>query len=250
MGALHEGHLSLVREAKRENDYVVASIFVNPTQFNNLEDLNLYPRNEVRDFDLLQSEKCSIVFFPDVNEMYPEKDTREFDFNGLDTEMEGKFRPGHFNGVAQIVTKLFDLVIPDKVYFGKKDYQQMTIIKYIIKKLNYPIKLVSVDTVREPDGLAMSSRNLRLTKEQRQLAPKIYQTLLIAKEMAKTSSIETVQNFVADTLNKTPFMKVEYFNIVDSNTLKIIENWNDTDSKVGCIAVYCGDIRLIDNIEF
>lgn len=250
MGALHEGHLSLVRSAKKQNDIVVVSIFVNPTQFNNQEDLINYPRNETKDIDMLQQEQCDIVFIPAVEEMYAKPDTRIFDFGTLDKIMEGEFRPGHFNGVAQIVTKLFDIVNPDKAYFGKKDFQQLAIIKYVVKALNYTVEIVAADTVRERDGLAMSSRNGRLSEEQRKYAPDIYKTLQAAVSMKNSHSIQSVEKWVTDTVNKIPTMKVQYFSIVDADTLQPILNWTDTNSIIGCIAVFCKTVRLIDNITF
>ncbi|HON17735.1 MAG TPA: pantoate--beta-alanine ligase [Salinivirgaceae bacterium] len=250
MGALHEGHLSLIRTAQQEIDVVVVSIFVNPTQFNNKEDLRLYPRKEASDLEKLQAIQCDVVFVPDEQEMYPEPDTREFDLGHFAHVMEGKFRPGHFNGVVQIVTKLFDVVQPHKAYFGQKDFQQLAIIQYITKKLGYSIEIVPVPTVRESDGLAMSSRNERLTPEQRAIAPLIYKTLQNAVLKQKSLSVSELELWVTEQINQLPFLRVEYFQVVNSETLLPINNWHEKCKIIGCIAVFCGDVRLIDNIFF
>lgn len=250
MGALHEGHLTLVRQSVQNNSCTIVSIFVNPTQFNNKEDLKHYPRNEKADFAMLKEANCDAVFFPSVEEMYPEPDAREFDLGSLTTVMEGEFRPGHFNGVVQIVTRLFDTVKPTHAYFGEKDYQQLAVIQYIVKQLKYNIKIVPVPTVREKDGLAMSSRNLRLTPQQRKIAPKIYETISEAKKAINGYTVREVENIVVNKINSIEGLKVEYFAIVDNQTLQPVDSWHEKCGKIGCIAVYCGDIRLIDNIKF
>ncbi len=250
MGALHEGHLTLVREASKNDSCVVVSIFVNPTQFNNKEDLRLYPRKEETDFAMLRSEKCDVVFFPDVDEMYPEPDTRIFDLGELATVMEGEFRPGHFNGVAQVVSKLFDIVQPDRAYFGKKDFQQLAIIQHITRQLHYSVEIIPVPTVREPDGLAMSSRNERLTKEQRAIAPHIYKTLFKAVATGQQMPPEALEALVIKEIDGVAGLRTEYFKIVNAQTLQPISSWHEKCNKVGCVAVYCGDVRLIDNISF
>jgi pantoate--beta-alanine ligase len=250
MGALHEGHLSLVRCCRAENDIVVVSIFVNPTQFNDKEDLANYPRTLDRDLELLRQENTDVVFCPTVEEMYPEPDTRTFDLGGLDATMEGAFRPGHFNGVVQIVTKLFDVVRPHRAYFGEKDFQQLTIIRYIVNQLHIPVQVVSCPIVREPDGLAMSSRNMLLGPNERQAAPIISQVLFKAKNLKHTLSVDELKKWVVAQIDANPYLKTEYFEIVDDVKLQPVSSWEDPVSKVGCIAVRAGKIRLIDNIRF
>jgi pantoate--beta-alanine ligase len=250
MGALHEGHLSLVRCCRAENDIVVVSIFVNPTQFNDKEDLANYPRTLDRDLELLRQENTDVVFCPTVEEMYPEPDTRTFDLGGLDATMEGAFRPGHFNGVVQIVTKLFDVVRPHRAYFGEKDFQQLTIIRYIVNQLHIPVQVVSCPIVREPDGLAMSSRNILLGPNERQAAPIISQVLFKAKNLKHTLSVDELKKWVVAQIDANPYLKTEYFEIVDDVKLQPVSSWEDPVSKVGCIAVRAGKIRLIDNIRF
>lgn len=248
MGALHAGHISLVRQARQQNEFTVVSIFVNPTQFNNKEDLVLYPRTLDTDLPLLEKEGCDCVFIPDEKEMYPEPDLRVFSFGNLDKVMEGKFRPGHFNGVAQIVTKLFDIVNPDRAYFGQKDFQQLAIIRKLASDCRYPVEIVACPIVREADGLAMSSRNTRLSPVERQHAPLIFKTMLQAKETGTSVSPESLKKSVIDAINKDPFLQVEYFEIVDGKTLQPVKSWDKPGTKIGCIAVHAGKIRLLDNI--
>ncbi len=250
MGALHEGHLSLVQKAGSMCDIVVVSIFVNPTQFNDTNDLANYPRTLESDLNLLSTVKCDFVFFPSVEEVYPEPDARLFEFGNLDKVMEGAFRPGHFNGVAQVVSKLFAMVLPDMAFFGRKDFQQMAVIREMVRQMNDPVEIVACDIVREADGLAMSSRNRLLLPEYRDCAPVIYKTLLEAKDLSREKPVNEVKEFVADRINATLLLKVEYFEIVDDATLMPVESWNQSGTKVGCIAVYAGKIRLIDNIIF
>lgn len=250
MGALHNGHLQLVARAAKENDVCVVSIFVNPTQFNDKSDLEKYPRTPEADCRLLETVGCSIVFLPSVEEMYPEEDARIFDFSPLDEVMEGPLRPGHFNGVGQVVSKLFDAVMPHKAYFGLKDFQQLAIIQLMVKQMNFPIEIVPCPIVREADGLAMSSRNVRLTAEQRAVAPAIYAALKSSVEMSKTESLEVVKRSVEEAIRREPLFKLDYFEIVDGRTLQSIGSWNQTDYPVGCIALYCGPVRLIDNIAY
>ena len=248
MGALHEGHISLVENAANECDAVVISIFVNPTQFNNPEDLERYPRNLETDLNLLANVGCDLVFAPSVDEMYPVPDSRKFQFGDLETVMEGKHRPGHFNGVAQVVSKLFDMVKPDRAYFGLKDFQQLAIIKSMVKQLNMPVEIVPCPTVREKNGLAMSSRNELLSAEERKNASIISETIFMAKELVGQKPVNELKEWVIEKINHNPFLKVEYFEIVDDTTLQPIKNWEEENTKVGCIAVYCGKVRLIDNI--
>lgn len=250
MGALHEGHLSLVEKAASQCDIVVVSIFVNPTQFNDKNDLANYPRTLESDMKLLSKVRCEYIFSPSVEEVYPVPDTRKFEFGTLERVMEGTFRPGHFNGVAQVVSRLFEIILPDKAFFGRKDFQQMAIIKELVRQLNVPIEIVPCDIVREKDGLAMSSRNKLLLPEHRNCAPLIYQTLKEAKEISLTKSIEEVKKFVVNQINANHLLSVEYFDIVNETTLMSVANWSDPGTKVGCIAVYAGKIRLIDNIVF
>ncbi len=250
MGALHQGHLSLVNQAGQENDIVVVSIFVNPTQFNDPGDLTRYPRTLDKDMELLSGIKCNYIFAPEVREIYPEPDTRKFNFGDLETVMEGKFRPGHFNGVAQVVSKLFDIVKPDRAYFGLKDFQQLAVIKNMVSQLKIDIKVVPCEIVREADGLAMSSRNSLLTPQYRGIAPVIRQTLLKAKEKAASMPVNDLREWVIKELSSTGNLRVEYFEIVDDTRLQPVLSWDEPVVKVGCVALYAGEIRLIDNIVF
>lgn len=250
MGALHAGHASLVKRCVEENDVAVVSVFVNPTQFNDKNDLIKYPRTLDADCELLGSVGASFVFAPSVEEMYPEPDTRVFSFSPLDTVMEGKFRPGHFNGVAQIVSKLFDAVQPDRAYFGEKDFQQLAIIREMVKQLHYNLEIVGCPIVREEDGLALSSRNARLSTVEREIALNISKTLYKSRTFAADHSVEETLQFVESEIGKVQGLQLEYFEIVDGNTLQSIANWDDTTYAVGCITVFCGEVRLIDNIKY
>jgi pantoate--beta-alanine ligase len=250
MGALHEGHLSLVKRAGEETDFVVVSIFVNPTQFNNKEDLTRYPRNLSRDLELLEKSSCRLVFAPEADEVYPEEDTRKFNFGALENVMEGKFRPGHFNGVAQVVSKFFEMVNPDKAYFGLKDFQQVAVINKMVEMLKIKVEIIPCPIIREKSGLAMSSRNMLLSVEERQNASLISKTLFSAVEMAKTHTVEDVRKWVIETIDTNPFLQTEYFEIVDFENLSPIDNWEAVVNKIGCIAVHCGKVRLIDNVIF
>lgn len=250
MGALHAGHASLVKRSVAENDVTVVSDFVNPTQFNDLNDLAKYPRTLEADCRLLEACGVSFVFAPTVEEIYPEPDTRQFSFAPLDTVMEGIYRPGHFNGVCQIVSKLFDIVKPDKAYFGEKDFQQLAIIREMVRQMHFPLEIVGCPIVREADGLALSSRNARLSAEQRQQALKISQTLFESRDFAKSHSVSETRQMVEEAINQAPGLRLEYFELVDGNTLQSIESWDETTYAVGCITVYCGEVRLIDNIKY
>ena len=250
MGALHAGHLSLVERCVAENDVCVVSVFVNPTQFNNQTDLEKYPRTLEADAALLAGAKCSILFAPSVKQIYPKPDTRVFDFGQLDKVMEGVHRPGHFNGVGQVVSRLFDIVKPGKAYFGEKDYQQLAIIRKMVKDYKYPIEIVGCPIVREKDGMALSSRNMRLSKDERKRAVRISQTLFKSVEMAATKSLEEVKQWVIDEINKDSILNVEYYEIVNSETMQSVKSWKDADKITGCITVYCGEVRLIDNIQY
>lgn len=260
MGALHEGHISLISAARKDNDIVVASVFVNPIQFNNPEDLEKYPRTEEADCQKLEKAGTDIVFIPTVNEMYPEPVTETYHFGAIEEVMEGPQRPGHFSGVAVVVKRLFDLTKPDRAYFGEKDFQQVAIIRSLLQQIQYPIEIVPCPIVRADDGLALSSRNMRLSKEARTIAPVIYETLQQATEMAEYDDVESVKDWVVDTLtnyhliNPIPQQlrfEPEYFEIVDSLSLQPISSWEEAEKQaIGCIAVWLDGVRLIDMIKF
>lgn len=250
MGALHAGHVSLVNKAVSETQVVVVSIFVNPTQFNDKNDLERYPRNLDADLKLLEKTGCQIVFAPKTEEIYPEPDKRKFYFGNLETVMEGKHRPGHFNGVAQVVNKLFEIVRPDKAFFGLKDFQQLAIIKNMVAQLKLPVEIIPCDIVREESGLAMSSRNELLSPEERKNAALISETLFKAKEQTKEKSVNELKNWITDTINKNRYLNVEYVEIVDDVQLQPVKSWSEKAVKVACVAVFCGKVRLIDNIVF
>jgi pantoate--beta-alanine ligase len=255
MGALHEGHLSLMRNAIAECPVVVISIYVNPTQFNNKEDLKRYPRTPEADLDLLKKvlRKDDLVFTPSDSEIYPTEDKRVFHFGNLDKVMEAKRRPGHFNGVAQVVSRLFDIVKPDIAYFGQKDFQQVAVIRELVRQLNFHIKISSNPIVREPDGLAMSSRNRLLEPEKRKAAPVLFKTISRASEMIREKDIPEIKKYVIGTINKAEGFEVEYFEIADDRELMPAETRKEMikgKKYYGCIAVKAGKIRLIDNIEF
>ena len=251
MGALHKGHLSLVKNSISNNDITVVSIFVNPTQFNNPNDLASYPRTVEKDLELLQTVGCDVVFAPEADDIYSKSETDsrfEFDFEGLDKVMEGKFRPGHFNGVVQIVSKLFDLVRPDRAYFGEKDFQQLAIIRSMTRRYNLPIEIVPCPIVREDSGLALSSRNSLLKDNEKQVAQHIYAVLNESRQFVPQTEVEELKQCVIAAIEQKPELKVEYFDIVDGHTLKSIGKWDECDYVVGCITVFCGNVRLIDNI--
>ena len=252
MGALHEGHLSLVRRARKENDLVAVSIFVNPTQFNNPTDLETYPRDEERDFRLLAPEGTDMVFAPSVSEIYPSGAVREkiFDLGAAAEVMEGPRRPGHFQGVAQIVSRLFELIRPHNAYFGEKDFQQIAVIRNMVASEKMDVNIIAFPIRRADDGLALSSRNALLTPEQRAVAPSIYRHLQQGVDYSHSHGVSDTRAYVEELINAEPEMKVEYFEIVDGRTLQPIEEWGETDYSVGCITVYCGKVRLIDNIAF
>lgn len=252
MGALHEGHASLVRKSVTNNDVTVVSVFVNPTQFNDPKDLNSYPRDINADCKLLESVKADYVFAPSVEEMYPTQDTRIFEFPPVSTVMEGAHRPGHFNGVCQVVSRLFYIVRPDKAYFGEKDWQQIAVVKAMVRSLSLNVEIVECPIVRDTDGLARSSRNALLSPEERETASQIYRALKSSIDYAKAHSLKDTHDYVVETINSSPILNVEYFEIVDGNTLLPVADWNDSDYIVGCITVYCGKmpVRLIDHIKY
>ncbi len=252
MGALHEGHASLVRRSVKDNDVTVVSVFVNPTQFNDKNDLTHYPRTLEADCLLLEDCKADYVLAPAVEEMYPTPDTRQFEYPPVSTVMEGAHRPGHFNGVCQVVSRLFYIVRPDRAYFGEKDWQQIAVVKAMVRHLQLPVQIVECPIVREEDGLAKSSRNTLLAPDERAIAPAIFKALKDSKEYAKTHTLKETHDYVVNTINAVDGLDVEYFSIVDGNTLQDIANWEDSPYVVGCITVYCGKtpIRLIDHIKY
>lgn len=250
MGALHAGHMSLIERARAENDIVVVSVFVNPTQFNNPDDLRTYPRTEEADCALLAEAGVDYALVPTVEEMYPEPDTRQFDLGPVAEVMEGAMRPGHFNGVAQVVSKLFAIVLPDRAYFGEKDFQQIAVIRRMAELEGFEIDIVACPIKRADDGLALSSRNVRLTAEQREIAPAIHKTLQSSVDWAKDHTVDETIKYVVDEINSFPHMQVEYYQIVDGATMQPIASWADSGQPVGCVTVFCGDVRLIDNIKY
>jgi len=250
MGALHQGHMSLVEKANAENDIVVVTIFVNPTQFNDPLDLDHYPRTLDQDLELLRQLEADLVFVPSVKEMYPQEDTHIFDLGGLEKVMEGKHRKGHFNGVAQIVSKLFLLIRPHRAYFGQKDFQQLVIIRRLVEILELNLNIVPCPIIRENDGLAMSSRNSRLSKEERKLAPKIYETLVQAREKMEDLTPSQLKEWVALQFKKQSELNLEYFEIVEDKGLTSIDEWDTSVNKVACLTVHLGQVRLIDNLNF
>lgn len=252
MGALHEGHASLVRKSVQENDVTVVSVFVNPTQFNDKNDLKNYPRTLDKDCELLEECGADYVLAPSVEEMYPTPDTRHFEYPPVSTVMEGAHRPGHFNGVCQVVSRLFYIVKPDRAYFGEKDWQQIAVIKAMVKHLGINVQIVECPIIRDEDGLARSSRNTLLAPDERAIAPNIYKALSESIVYAKTHTVGETHDWVVSQINSVEGLDVEYFSIVDGDTLLDVENWSDATHVVGCITVYCGKtpIRLIDHIHY
>ena len=252
MGALHAGHASLIRRSVSENDITVVSDFVNPTQFNDQNDLLRYPRTFEADCQLVEAIGADYIFYPSVEEMYPEADTRTFSYPPIDSVMEGPRRPGHFNGVCQIVSKLFYAVNPDRAYFGEKDFQQIAVIKAMVANLKIPVTICPCPIVREADGLALSSRNALLSADERVLAVNISKALFASKEFAHAHTVDETLAFVVDSINAHEGLEVEYYEIVDGDSLQKVSSWNDSESIVGCITVYCGQlpVRLIDNIRY
>ena len=252
MGALHAGHASLVKRSVAENGLTVVSVFLNPTQFNDKKDLEKYPRTLDADCALLESIGADVVFAPSVEEMYPEPDTRKFSYPPVDTVMEGAYRPGHFNGVCQIVSKLFAAAEPDRAYFGEKDFQQIAVIRAMVKDLKMPVEIVPCPVVREESGLTMSSRNTLLTDEERAVAAHINAVLVKSKNFATNHTLKETRRYVVDALNAIVGLEVQYFSIVDGRTLQELEAWTDSDYVVGCITVFCGSqpIRLIDHVKY
>ena len=250
MGALHDGHISLVDRARSENDIVVVSVFVNPTQFNNPDDLRTYPRTEEADCRRLADARVDYAFIPTVEEIYPEPDTRVFDLGPVAQVMEGAMRPGHFNGVAQIESRLFDIGRPHRAYFGEKDFQQIAVIRRMVATEGFDIQIIDCPIKREPDGLALSSRNVRLTPAHRAEAPKIHAILAASVAARATKTVAQVTADVIAAIDASPLMETEYYQIVDPVTLQPVTSWADTPHPVGCVTVWCGDVRLIDNIKY
>ena len=249
MGALHQGHLALIKASKTQNQITVSTIFVNPTQFNNPDDLLKYPRTIERDTELLKEVRCDVLFSPETDELYPQKSIVTLDFGHLDKVMEGKFRPGHFSGVGLVVSKLFHIVEPDHAYFGQKDWQQFAVISRLVDELKFNVKLHSVPTLREPDGLALSSRNLRLTAEQRITGSVFYRALVRAKrELKSGKNIAAVKKMVKEMVEHHPDIKLEYFEVAESENLNLLHDVDGTKRPIMCIAGYVGEVRLIDNM--
>ena len=249
MGALHQGHISLVERARAECDTVVVSVFVNPTQFNDKTDLKNYPRTPEADAAMLEAAGVDYVLFPSVEEIYPEPDTRIFDFGQIDKVMEGATRPGHFNGVAQVVSRLFAIVEPDKAYFGEKDFQQIAVIRAMMAQLGLTLEIVDCPIIRDTDGLALSSRNTLLTPEHRAAAPHIYEVLSAATTKLSEMTPQQLTSWVVSEIENNPLLKVIYFQAVDALSLQQVDSWDASDRIQGCIAVQAGQIRLIDNIK-
>ncbi len=247
MGALHPGHISLINFSKQQTDITVCSIFVNPTQFNNQADLKHYPRTPESDIKLLEEAGCDILYMPEVSDVYPENDNRKFDFGYLDTILEGATRPGHFNGVGQVVSILLEGVKPDKAFFGSKDYQQVMVVKSLVKQLNLSVEIIPCPILREADGLAMSSRNTRLTAEERKTAALIPQWMQEAITLVKENGIEAAKQFINEKVSKVPEMKLDYYEVCDAETLKSISEIKPNQKAITLIAVFVGNIRLIDN---
>ncbi len=249
MGALHRGHISLLEQSIKENDINIVSIFINPIQFNNKQDLEKYPRTLEDDCKKLEEAGCDIVFAPSAGEMYPEEVKEHYDFGQLEKVMEGEHRPGHFNGVAVVVKRLFDICMPHKAYFGEKDFQQLAIIKALVEQENMPLEIIGCPIIREEDGLAMSSRNIRLSPEERSIAPEIFKSLNWIKQQAGDRSIGEIVTLAEEKLNTMPGMKVEYIFIADEGTLMPVQSWDEADNIRAFIALFMGDVRLIDNLK-
>lgn len=250
MGALHDGHMSLVRQALNTCDVCIATVFVNPTQFNDPKDLETYPRTFEADAEKLKAAGTHAVFYPTVQEVYPTRDERIFNVGAVAEVMEGAYRPGHFNGVMQVVSRFFDIIKPDKAFFGEKDFQQIAVIRAMVRDLGLSVQILACPIVREADGLALSSRNVRLTPENRSRAPQIHRVLMESVSMMDTQTPEQVKAWVIAQLDAVPEMRVEYYEIVDGISLQSVRKWSDSPHVVGCITVYCGDVRLIDNIHY
>lgn len=252
MGALHEGHASLVKRSVAENDVTVVSVFLNPTQFNDPKDLERYPRTLDADCELLSACGATYVFAPSVKEMYPVEDKRQFEFPPVSTVMEGAHRPGHFNGVCQVVSRLFYIAKPDRAYFGEKDFQQIAVVKAMVKYLHLGVEIVECPIIREENGLARSSRNSLLADDEKAIAPKIYEAMKASLDYAKSHTVKETHDYVVDTINAVEGLEVEYYSIVDGDTLLDVDDWKAASHVVGCITVYCGKkpIRLIDHIRY
>lgn len=249
MGALHQGHLDLVRQARHENDLVAVSIFVNPIQFNNPDDLEKYPRMPELDANMLRSVGCDVLFMPNVSEMYPQPESTVYDFGPIEKVMEGAARPGHFNGVGIVVRKLFEIIEPQKAYFGEKDFQQLAVIRELVRKLSLPVQIVPCATIREPDGLAMSSRNMRLTDTERAVAPKIYQALQTFARQKEKLTPASMKDSILQQLSNEPLFRIDYIEIADDTYLQPVSHWDDASGALVFAAVFLGNVRLIDNVR-
>jgi len=248
MGALHQGHMSLIEASQKSTGITICSIFVNPNQFNKLNDLKLYPRTPESDINLLKASGCSVLYMPEISDVYQNKEVPHFNFGYLDDILEGKNRPYHFNGVGQVLSILFQEIMPDKAFFGSKDYQQVLVVRHLIKQLNFPIQIISCPILRETDGLAMSSRNTRLTKEERNIASLIPQMMLKAKQIAIDKGVEQAYLYINQNISNVPEMKLDYYSICSAETLQPISSINKNVSCISVIAVFVGEIRLIDNL--
>jgi pantoate--beta-alanine ligase len=249
MGALHYGHLSLIERSTNENDVTICSIFINPVQFNNKEDFENYPVQTENDIEMLEQSGVNALFAPSVAEMYPDSVKDKYDFGKLDKVMEGASREGHFQGVAIVVTRLFDIILPSKAYFGEKDFQQLQIIRHLVKSKQIPVEIIACGIIRESDGLAMSSRNLRLTAEERMVAPVVYRTLIKCFELRSTFSVQQLKSFFSEEISKYPVFRLDYFEIADEKTLQPIKNWAESKNPRAFVAVFLGKVRLIDNMK-
>lgn len=247
MGALHEGHTSLIGISRKETDITVCSIFVNPTQFNNQADLTKYPRTPEKDIAMLEAAGCDVLYMPDVADVYPEKDTRSFNFGYIDTILEGAHRPGHFNGVGQVVSILLEGIGPDKAFFGSKDYQQVMVVKELVRQLNLPTEIVACPILREPDGLAMSSRNVRLNAEERKVAALIPLMMQEARKLIVHEGIAAAKDYIAKEVAKQNLMKLDYYEVCKADTMELLEQYQPAEVTISLIAVFVGSVRLIDN---
>lgn len=247
MGALHPGHISLINYSKQQTNFTVCSIFVNPTQFNNASDLKHYPRTPEADIKLLEEAGCDVLYMPDVKDVYPENDTRQFNFGYLDTILEGAKRPGHFNGVGQVVSILLEGIKPHKAFFGSKDYQQVMVVKSLVKQLNLPVEIIPCPILREADGLAMSSRNVRLNEQERLEAAAIPEMMKLGNQILKLYGIAEAKKYINSVVATIPNMKLEYYEVCDAETLELLSEFNPAKKAVSLIAVFVGNIRLIDN---
>lgn len=248
MGALHQGHISLINESKKVCDITVCSIFVNPTQFNNANDLTRYPRTPEVDRQLLEQAGCDVLYMPDVKDIYPTTDTRQFNFGYIDTILEAEHRPGHYNGVGQVVSILLTGIEPNKAFFGSKDYQQVMIVRTLVKQLKLPVEIISCPILREDDGLAMSSRNMLLTPEERKIASLVPKMMEGARDIVKQIGVSAAKLYILNEVAQVPIMKLDYYEVCDTETLEPLTALEPNQQAISLIAVFVGNIRLIDNL--